>query len=145
MNSSDAAERIESLKAGLIGGSTAAIGHVLILGLFTLAGLPFPAAFNDELMIAGLQGAIAFFTGFLFGVTYRYIIRQDSNPQLKAGGGLAFGLARGLAQVEGALRLEAAWLTVAVQVAESVGMIAIAALSLEWSIGQGWLKPFGKG
>jgi hypothetical protein len=32
----------------------------------------------------------------LFGVTYRYIIQEDSNPQLKAGAVLAFGLVRGL-------------------------------------------------
>ena len=36
----------------------------------------------------------------LFGVTYRYIIRSDKNPQLKAGGILAFGLVRGLTQIE---------------------------------------------
>lgn len=47
-----------------------------------------------------MSGAIAFFSGLLFGVTYRYLIRSDKNPQLKAGGVLAFGLVRGLTQIE---------------------------------------------
>ncbi|WP_414153323.1 hypothetical protein [Nostoc commune] len=47
-----------------------------------------------------VSGAVASFTGLLFGVTYRYIIRSDKNPQLKAGGVLAFGLVRGLTQIE---------------------------------------------
>jgi hypothetical protein len=43
-----------------------------------------------------VSGAVASVNGLLFGVTYRYIIRSDKNPQLKAGGILAFGLVRGL-------------------------------------------------
>ncbi|HEY9644436.1 MAG TPA: hypothetical protein V6C57_28330 [Coleofasciculaceae cyanobacterium] len=152
MNTTDAAERIESLKAGLIGGSTGAMVALLILwfqatGSAQTADALEPAHFLalSQLEITGiLQGAIAFLTSFLFGITYRYIIRQDSNPQLKAGGVLAFGLVRGLAQVESAIALKAAWLTVGIQVAESIGMIAIAALVLEGAIWQGWLKPFGK-
>ncbi|NJN88715.1 MAG: hypothetical protein HC881_23575, partial [Leptolyngbyaceae cyanobacterium SL_7_1] len=47
-----------------------------------------------------LQGAIALATGFLFGVSYRYIVRQDENSHLKSGAILAFGIIRGLAQID---------------------------------------------
>jgi hypothetical protein len=47
-----------------------------------------------------LSGIILGFSGFLFGVTYRYIIRVDTNPHLKTGGILVFGLVRGLTQIE---------------------------------------------
>ncbi|MEH2393617.1 MAG: hypothetical protein V7K21_18800 [Nostoc sp.] len=84
------AERIESLKAGIIGGlsvcfafANASLLNTLVLAKYfqTLACLQ--SDLNWHLWVSG---AVASFTGFVFCVTYDYIIRFDKNPQLKAGG-----------------------------------------------------------
>lgn len=48
-----------------------------------------------------LRAVVAWLSGFLFGVTYRYTVRSEpANPFLKDGVVLAFTLVRGLAPVE---------------------------------------------
>jgi hypothetical protein len=88
--------------------------------------------------------------GFLFGVTYRYAIRRDTNPQLKSGVVLAFGLVRAFGQVDAGLSFEAGkmpglqeLLPLAVVGVESVVLFAIAGLVLDWAIGRLLIKPFG--
>lgn len=135
------AERIESLKAGVIGGLSLGCACLMTNLLNTLVLV----RYFDTL--ASLQvtvnwhwlgsWAIAGFSGLLFGVTYRYIIRQDNNPQLKAGGVLAFGLVRGLAQID------AGWSWSFVVLAlESVLWFVVAAIALDTAIRFGWVKAF---
>jgi hypothetical protein len=136
-------ERLESLKAGLI----AAVMAVIAEGFFEslqvyvwptlkpaeLAELIFVQTFWEDLAIAGLSG-------FLFGVTCRYAIRQDRNPHLSSGVILAFGLVRGLAQVQlDEVTLQDASL-VLFAIMESIGLFAIAYVGLSTSIRQGWVK-----
>ncbi len=140
------AERIESLKAGIIGGlsvcfafAIANLLNTLVLAKYfqTLASLH--SDVNWHLLVSG---AIATFTGFLFGVTYRYIIRSDKNPQLKAGGVLAFGLVRGLTQIELGWNFNSTIWPFLVLAGESVLWFALAAIALNVAIQLRWVKPF---
>ena len=126
------AERIESLKAGGLGAIATTIAFSLT-ALIPLQPIAFP--------LIGAQAAIALVTGFLFGVTYRYIVRQDDNSHLREGAVLAFGLVRGLAQGEKSLITQP--LMTGAVVLESVAMMAIACVGLEVAMRRGWLKPFG--
>ena len=126
------AERIESLKAGGLGAIATTIGFSL-LSLIPIQPIALPWL--------GVQEAIALVTGFLFGVTYRYIVRQDDNSHLREGAVLAFGLVRGLAQAEDTLITQP--LLAGAVVLESVAMMAIACVGLEVAMRRGWLKPFG--
>ncbi len=156
-----AAERVESLKAGavaalscLFGFGAIALGNSLILARW----LDFMASlqvWEIDLNFA-FRGALALVGGFLFGVTYRYAIRQDVNPQLKSGVVLAFGLVRAFGQLDAGLSFKAgfwpAWqelLPFVVGSVESVLLFAIAGLVLDWAIlfkgfanGRSWIKPF---
>jgi hypothetical protein len=136
-------ERLESLKAGLIAGGMAAIAEGFFqslqvhvwpkLELTEIAGLLYAPAFWGDFAIAGLSG-------FLFGVTCRYAIRQDNNPHLSSGVILAFGLVRGLAQV----RLDEVTMQdtslVLFAIMESIVLFAIAYIGLSISIRKGWVK-----
>jgi ammonia channel protein AmtB len=55
---------------------------------------------NFTSTVSVVNVAIASISGFLFAVTYRYIVRDDQNPHLKSGAVSAFGLVRGLAQIQ---------------------------------------------
>lgn len=143
----DFAERIESLKAGTL----AALSVCLSFGAFTLANhyvlaerFSSLASWQTPVIDANLliSGAIALMAGFLFGVTYRYVIRGDRNPHLKSGAVLAFGLVRGLAQVDVGLSLQGTIWPFAVMAVESILLFAIARLTLDSAIAQNWVKPF---
>ncbi len=136
------AERVESLKAGLICGGTAAATETLFQGLqsqLRLSSGTIPDFWGDPVLLGYL--AIAGLSGFLFGVTCRYAIRQDHNPHLSSGVVLAFGLVRGLAQ----LRLEDATLDLLplllFAIFESIGLFAIAYLVLSFAMQRSWIKP----
>lgn len=139
-------ERIESLKAGIIGGlsvcfafAIASLLNTLVLAKYfqTLACLQ-----SDVNWHLWVSGTVATFTGFLFGVTYRYIIRSDKNPQLKAGGVLAFGLVRGLTQIELGWNYYSTILPFLVLAFESVLWFGIAAIAVNIAIQLRWVKPF---
>lgn len=144
----DLAERLESVKAGLLGAVTGG----LVFGVAALAEAwlltprsgfllsSFIRADNVDILISG---AIAAFSGFLFGVTYRYIIRQDQNPHLRSGAVLAFGLVRGLALLEGHLHEPIAFQPLVILGLESLLLFASARLVLDRALGSRWLKPFG--
>ncbi len=73
------AERIESLKAGIIGGLSVCFAFLItsLLNTFVLAKyfqvlISLQSDLNWHLW---MSGAVATFSGLLFGVTYRYIIR----------------------------------------------------------------------
>lgn len=133
------AERMESLKAGLLG----AIATSLVwLGWLALeAGLvlePLPTPWLE----AGFSGFVVVLSGFLFGITYRYVIRTTPNPHLKSGAVLAFGLVRGLAQVDAAWPSQTAWLSLVAMLGESMVMFAVARTWLDRAIVLGWVKAY---
>lgn len=149
------AERVESLKAGLIGaaGSTSAA----LAWAVGVQGLQAVQAAPAEGLRAGLgaiaavgwtlpglaHGAIALLSGFLFGVTYRYVVRQDANPHLKSGAVMAFGLVRGLAEIDQIWpTLQPQWSAI-LPLLESVLIFAIARALLDAGLARGWVRPFG--
>ena len=143
----DLVERIESVKAGFVGGVAACSMFgalvlsnrwLLIPRLGQLAPLQIEA--TSTLLTSS---TIAALSGFLFGITYRYIIRQDKNPHLNSGAVLAFGLVRGLTQAEGKLDDAIALLPLVILGAESIFLFAGARLALDWTLAQGYIKPFG--
>ena len=86
--------------------------------------------------------AIACVSGFLFGVTYRYIIRTDNNSHLQQGSILAFGLVRGLAQIDVGLKNHESLQSLIVLGFESIFLFAIAGMAIDWAIRQHWIEPF---
>ena len=135
-------ERIESVKAGIL--ASAVFGAIETLFILFNNSLAIRAASNFQIWqltsIADFLGklAIAFISGFLFGVTYRYIIRSDHNSHLQDGSVLAFGLVRGLALTEGT-SFTMLWLLL---IFESILSFAIARLSLDFALKFKLIKPF---
>lgn len=139
------AERLESLKAGIVGGLSLGFAFVITswINSFVLAKY-FPILADLQIAVNWhwlVNGAIASFSGLLFGVTYRYIIRSDQNFQLKSGAVMAFGLVRGLTQIEVGWNNDAI-LTYIVLAGESVLWFAMAAIAVDIAIQQGWIKTF---
>jgi hypothetical protein len=83
------AERIESLKVGGI----SALASIPFLGVYI-------AVFGEPLTIGPARLFGGTLSGFLFGVTYRYLVRDDTNPHLKGGAVAAFALVRGLVPLQ---------------------------------------------
>ena len=83
----------------------------------------------------------AIISGFLFGVTYRYIRRDDPNPHLRTGAIAAFGLIRGLAQIDTGFLLNGNLCQMSLLAGESMVMITLATLSLDWAITKHWIEP----
>jgi hypothetical protein len=139
-------ERIESLKAGAFAAVSFTLAYGVVLSI-------------DELILAvrwqgisqlqfslgidlGVKIAIAFLNGFLFGVTYRYIIRGDRNSHLKDGAVLAFGLVRGCAPIQVFNDLYPGILLLAILAIESIVCFATARFTLDLALQRGFLKPF---
>jgi len=136
----DTIERIKSVKAGSLGGITTGISYGLMLTIDRFLLHEYSRAFVS----LGLQVSIAVVSGFLFGVTYRYIIRTDRNDHLNSGAVLAFGLVRGLAQVNVAeFDLSQVWMDSLI-VAKSVVMFAIARYILDRALAKSWILPFAQ-
>jgi hypothetical protein len=141
------AERFESLKAGIIGGFclslaffiTSLLNNLVLKLYFTT--LPTLEIYPVNLQFL-LSAAIAGFSGLLFGVTYRYIMRTDKNPQLKAGAVLAFGWVRGLTQIQLGLDYREPIVPYFVLAVESILWFVIAAIALDIALQLSWLKPF---
>ncbi|MEL6398309.1 MAG: hypothetical protein AAFO87_03165 [Cyanobacteria bacterium J06607_6] len=143
------AERLESLKA--------ALGGAICAGLLSLAQLlshrwphlaslpPLRDLFSS---LAGLAllvtGAIALLSGALFALTYRYAIRRDDNPQLKAGVVLAFALVRGLAQVDAGSAIAQNFWPFLAACGESLVLFGGCAIALNLALRWQWLQPFGE-
>ncbi|OIP69877.1 MAG: hypothetical protein AUK43_11855 [Oscillatoriales cyanobacterium CG2_30_40_61] len=129
-----AAERFESLKAGILAGFCVGLSHLVLSGVNLWVGdTPVNVLFSTPL--AGLSG-------FLFGVTYRYIIRGDNNPQLKLGGIFAFGLVRALAEIEVLLHIPTPLEQIIWLGGESLLLFGIAGLILDKALQKHWVKPF---
>jgi hypothetical protein len=152
-----ASERLESVKAG----SIAALSASGLDSLVTLAASRLPIGLFPLDRLAVAHVVITGFSGFLFGVTYRYVVRTDRNVHLGQGAILAFGLVRGLSILEPRLVRVAEGLVegltlgwnhpaepIAPIVIESAGLLfqailpfAGAAAILGISLKQRWLQP----
>ena len=141
------AERIESIKAGVVASLSVAIAFcgaslinrlILATRFEPLAGLQVSAVGVSFL----LSGAIAAIAGVLFGITYRYVVRQDQNSHLKSGAVLAFGLVRGLAQIDVGVMTQGSLLPFVVLALESILLFAVARIVLDRAMNEGWVRPF---
>lgn len=149
-------EKIESVKAGTI----AALCLLVVFAITSWGNhwlLEQPAANLGALLWENLSpgtGTLASasgvaVSGFLFGITYRYVIREDQNPHLKSGAVLAFGLVRAIPQLEpGISQLMGkipSWVEIwpfALLGLESLSLFAAAQIVLDWAIARQWVKPF---
>lgn len=141
------AERLESLKAGIIGAVSLWVAFIFTTVVNSLFLARYFVALSslrvDSVTWQWLvRGAIAIVCGLLFGVTYRYAIRSDNNFQLKSGTVLAFGLVRGLTQLDIGLNTPDSVLPSVVMAGESIFWFALAAVILNWAMQQGWVKTF---
>jgi hypothetical protein len=129
------ADRLESLKSGTVSGCMAAgtEGTIQLMQGFSAGGVV-DVGFGVDVAIAALSG-------FLFGVTCRYAIRQDDNPHLSSGVVLAFGLVRGLAQVNEQDLSPSIFFLVGFAVLESILLFAVAYAGLSMAMRIGWVKP----
>jgi hypothetical protein len=135
-------ERFESIKAGL----TAAVAGLLWAVMSWLGELTYGISVDG--FTGGIRVAIATASTFLFGATYRYVLRRDRNPHLKSGVVTAFILVRVMAQLEVSMPdlseltwasgLPYLWLLV-----QSTFLFLAAQWVLDLGLRQGWLKPFG--
>jgi hypothetical protein len=139
------ADRIESFKAAVLAGIAAGLVAGGLLLLHRVPSMGWGMALAS--IKAGLSGStfwvsviIAGLSGGLFGITYRYAVRQDPNSQLKAGVVLAFSLVRGLALVNVAAAVSLRGWPFAVAIGESLLLFATAAVALEIAQRQGWVK-----
>ncbi|MEL6930648.1 MAG: hypothetical protein AAFO95_18730 [Cyanobacteria bacterium J06600_6] len=137
-------ERIESVKAGVFGAGAFTVAESLWFLVRSLAVNMFPelsfavVTINLTWVISLAIGAVS---GFLFGVTYRYVIRSDRNSHLNDGAVLAFGLVRGLALIEKNLNLSEL-LFLGGLVLQSIVCFAIARLVLDTAIARKYIKPY---
>ena len=137
-------ERIESVKAGIVSAGAFALTELVILVALD-SGFNLVSEFNWA--IATIDGTwlvrliIGAVSGFLFGVTYRYIIRSDRNSHLSDGAVLAFSLVRGLALIENNLVLSEL-LSLLFLIIQSIVCFAIARLVLDLAMARKFIKPF---
>jgi hypothetical protein len=134
------ADRLESLKSGIVAGSMAAGAEGAIQLVQVFSSLESSVSYGLD-MGFGVDVAIAALSGFLFGVTCRYAIRKDENPHLSSGVVLAFGLVRGLAQVNGQDLSLSILPLVMFAVLESILLFAVAYAGLSIAMSRGWVKP----
>ena len=137
-------ERIESVKAGMFGAGTFATVELIVNTLKNSVSDLFPGL-TLTLMISAqmwlMPLTIGAVTGFLFGVTYRYVIRDDRNSHLNDGAVLAFGLVRGLALIEQNLALSGL-LSLSTLVIQSIICFAVVRFILDLAIARKLIKPF---
>lgn len=135
--------RLESIKTGLISAATVGLvaGAVLFSSVlvadFTAWPLPLPSSLLEWLV----NIAVAITSGFFFGVTYRYIVRQDDNLHLGSGAVGAFAFVRSLAHIEANWDDTFALLTWVLITGESFLWFVSARYVLDWTISQGRIKP----
>ncbi len=155
------ADRIESFKAGFLGAiasvfaffAIALLHHSLQLVLpHILLNLPVQLIASFELgspLILLIKLGMIGFSGFLFAVTYRYIVRRDRNSHLKSGAILAFACIRSFATIEQdlpsltLLPLIQATFAITILLLENIAFFAIIQSILETAIQQKWITAFG--
>ncbi|KAI0514298.1 hypothetical protein KFK09_010333 [Dendrobium nobile] len=132
-------ERLESIKAASISS---------IVG--TLASLPLSLYQATSFTVFALHTTIIFIGTALFGVTFRYTIRRDiDNFQLKTGTSAAFGIIKGLAEIEAGKPVElnlgsfvSHSIHGAVSVSENIIIFTAAAIALDFCFKMRLLSPF---
>lgn len=131
--------RIASIKSGLIGAIAIGLVATATTWISTVPAVPLASPNTSLSWFVNL--AVAISSGFFFGVTYRYIVRQDDNLHLSSGAVGAFGMVRSLAIIE-TLWQDAftplLWLLVA---GESFLWFAVARYALDFAIQQDWIQP----
>lgn len=141
-------ERIESVKAGIVSAASFTIAEfTIVIATGWADSLVEQYNFAQTIAISELllQLAIGAVSGFLFGVTYRYVIRDDRNFHLNDGAVLAFGLVRGLALVEKNLASNLVFselLLPLLLIIQSIICFAIARSILDLAIARKLIKPF---
>ena len=139
-------ERWESLKAGGIG----AIAAGILFAVFTVINRRWALTPTHSMSLhpdsigitLAVSGAIAILSGFLFAVTYRYVIRRDQNVHLKSGAVAAFGLVRGLAQLDLGWQSGVDPLPLIALMIESFILFAGVRMVIDWAIAHSKVKPF---
>lgn len=132
-------ERLESLKAGVIAALGTGVTFTVVWGIHGLMIEPL----SVSLVQFAIKAGIAFLSGFLFGVTYRYVIRTDQNLQLQTGAVFAFGLIRGLATVEDQLLNFQFGVNMAIAITENLILFAGAAIVVNIALQNRWIQPMG--
>ncbi len=142
--------RMESVRAGLLGAGAVMIASGLAWAVLITVNVIFADSDSVQAIALPIAStlvewlvnlAVAICSGFFFGVTYRYIVRQDDNLHLGSGAVGAFAFVRSLAQIEAlwtdtfALHL---WLLIT---GESFLWFAAARYTLDWAIEKNWIKP----
>jgi hypothetical protein len=131
--------RLESIKAGLLGALAVAVAAAVAWLVAAALNLPLPIP--NSLWAWLVNWAIALCSGFFFGVTYRYVVRQDDNLHLASGAVGAFAFVRSLAQIEALWDDTFAVLTWLLITGESFLWFAIARYSIDWAISHQQIKP----
>lgn len=131
--------RLESIKSGLLSAGIVGIvaGIAMLSAVFAGIPLPLPSSYFGWFV----NLAVAITSGFFFGVTYRYIVRQDDNLHLGGGAVGAFAFVRSLAQIEATWDDTFAFLIWILITGESFLWFVVARYTLDWAIGKRWLKP----
>ncbi len=140
------AERIESVKAGLVTATAFTFADLVAILLnnliFVTWGIEFHLLSVTSQLDSIITIATALVNGFLFGVTYRYIVRNDRNSHLKDGAVMAFGLVRGLALLEATVSKSEHFWSLTILITEAILGFAIARYSLDFALQRKFIKPF---
>jgi len=151
------ADRLESFKAGFLGAIASvfaffaiAMLHHILQNMLVNAPVQLISSFElGDRLILLIKLVMVGFSGFLFAVTYRYIMRHDRNSHLKSGAVLAFALIRSFGSIERdlptltLLPLTKMILAIAVLVIENIAWLAIVQSILETAIQHKWIVAFG--
>ena len=148
------ADRIESFKAGFLGliASVFVFFAIAILHHFLQNSLTVQLISSFELgnpFILLIKLSMIGFSGFLFAVTYRYIVRRDRNSHLKSGAILAFACIRSFGTIERDLSaltllpLTQMAFAIAILLLENLTWLAIVQSILETAIQNKWIAAFG--
>ncbi len=131
--------RLESIKSGLIGAIVVGLVSVLAGLIAAVGDLPFLV---PESILGWLVNvAVAIVSGFFFGVTYRYIVRQDDNLHLGSGAVGAFAFVRSLAQIEATWDDTFALVSWLLITGESFLWFVSARYTLDFALHRQWIKP----
>ena len=131
--------RLESIKSGLI--SAGVVGFVATMVMLVALVTNLPSVLPKSLAEGFVNVAVAITSGFFFGVTYRYIVRQDDNLHLGGGAVGAFAFVRSLAQIEALWDDTFALLSWIVITGESFLWFVTARYTLDWALSRQLIKP----
>jgi hypothetical protein len=149
------ADRIESFKSGFLGAIASVFAFFAIALLHHLLPKVLPKlhlvnSFEiDKPLVLLVKLGMIGFSGFLFAVTYRYIVRGDRNSHLKSGAILAFACIRSFGTIDHDLltfihlSLIQGALAIAMLFLENIAWLAIVQSILETAIQQKWITAFG--